>query len=63
MELSYKIVPNMFIIDFFRKRSLKKNESKIETSIKPLESIKSAVAFIDVEDSSFSSGKNEILSF
>ena len=63
MELSYKIVPNMFIIDFFRKRSLKKNESKIETSIKTLESIKSAVAFIDVEDSSFSSCKNEILSF
>lgn len=53
----------MFIIDFLRKNSLKKHSSKVETNIMPLSSIKSAVAFIDVEDTSFDACKNALMAF
>lgn len=53
----------MFIIDFLRKQSLKKHGSKVQTSIKPLKDIKSAVAFIDVEDTSFDACKNALMAF
>ena len=38
---------------FFRKKYLKKFESKAPTGILPMSQVKSAVAFIDVEDTSF----------
>ena len=53
----------MVMGDVFGRRGVKKDGAKIEASIKPLESSKSAGALIDVEDSSCSSCKNEILSF
>lgn len=53
----------MFILDFLRNRSLKKHGSQISTNITPLKDIRTAVAFIDVEDTSFDSCKNDIMSF
>ena len=53
----------MFILDFLRSRSLKKHGSQISTNITPLKDIRTAVAFIDVEDTSFDSCKNDIMSF
>lgn len=53
----------MFITDYLRKKTLKKNGSKTETGITALESIHTAVAFIDVEDTSFDACKNAIMAF
>ncbi len=53
----------MFIIDFLRNRSLKKHGSQISTNITPLKDIHTAVAFIDVEDTSFDACKNDIMAF
>ena len=53
----------MFIIDFLRNNSLKKHSSKIRTSLTPLREIKTAVTFIDVEDTSFNACKNAITAF
>lgn len=52
-----------FIKNFFRKRSLRRHASRIPTSIIPLERIRTAVAVIDVRDSSFDACKESILSF
>lgn len=51
------------ILSYFRRRSLRKSASTVPTGLLPLESIRSAVAFIDVEDTSFNECKNAILSF
>lgn len=48
---------------FLRKRALKKYSSKVETKIKALSLIKTAVTFIDVEDTSFDECKESILAF
>lgn len=53
----------MFIIDFLRQNSLKKHGSKVPTGITPIKDIKTAVAFIDVEDTSFDACKNSIMAF
>jgi hypothetical protein len=53
----------MFIIDFLRNRALKKHCSQISTNITPLKDIHTAVAFIDVEDTSFDACKNDIMAF
>ena len=52
-----------FLKNMLRKRYLKKHASHIPTRITPLERIHSAVAFIDVEDTSFDQCKEDILSF
>lgn len=49
--------------NMLRRQSLKKNQSEIPTHITPLSEIRSAVAFIDVEDTSFHECKNRILAF
>ena len=49
--------------DMLRRQSLKKNASDIPTGITPLDKIHSAVAFIDVEDTSFHECKNRVLQF
>lgn len=48
---------------FFRKKALKKYASTVPTGILPLKDIKTAVALIDVEDQSFDSCKESIISF
>ena len=48
---------------FLRKRALKKNASTVPTQIKALSLIKTAVTFIDVEDTSFDACKESILAF
>lgn len=53
----------MFIIDFLRNRALKKHGSKVHTDITPLKDIHTAVAFIDVEDTSFDACKKDIMAF
>jgi len=53
----------MFIIDFLRNRSLKKHGSQVRTDITPLKDIRTAVAFIDVEDTSFDECKKDIMAF
>lgn len=53
----------MFITDFLRKKALKKHGSKVRTGLTPLRDIKTAVAFIDVEDTSFDACKNELMAF
>lgn len=53
----------MFIIDFLRQNSLKKHGSKVPTGITPIKDIRSAVAFIDVEDTSFDACKNALMTF
>ena len=50
-------------IRIVQRRSLKRNASKVETGILPLSEIRSSVAFIDVEDTSFDLCKNRILTF
>ena len=52
-----------FIKDFARKQALKKNASKEPTGITPIDQIRSAVAFINVEDTSFDLCKDAILAF
>ena len=49
--------------DFFRRRSLAKYASTEPTQITPIREIHSAVAFIDVEDTSFDACKHALLSF
>ena len=49
--------------NLLRRQSLKKNASDIPTGITPLDKIHSAVAFIDVEDTSFHECKNRVLQF
>ena len=53
----------MFITDFLRNRSLKKHGSQVRTNITPLKDIRTAVAFIDVEDTSFDECKKDIMAF
>jgi len=53
----------MFIIDFLRNRSLKKHGSQVHTNITPLKDIRTAVTFIDVEDTSFDECKKDIMAF
>ena len=53
----------MFIIDFLRNRSLKKHGSQVHTNITPLTDIRTAVTFIDVEDTSFDECKKDIMAF
>ena len=49
--------------EFLRRQSLKKNASTEPTGFVPLEKIRSAVAFIDVEDTSFNECKNTLMLF
>jgi hypothetical protein len=49
--------------NLMRRHCLKKNASDVPTGITPLRDIHSAVAFIDVEDTSFHDCKNRILQF
>ena len=49
--------------DMLRRQSLKKNASTEPTGFVPLEKIHSAVAFIDVEDTSFNECKNALMIF
>ena len=49
--------------DMLRRQSLKKNASTEPTGFVPLSKIRSAVAFIDVEDTSFNECKNTLLLF
>ena len=49
--------------DMLRRQSLKKNASTEPTGFVPLSKIRSAVAFIDVEDTSFNECKNLLLLF
>ena len=51
------------IKDMFRRQSLKNNASQEPTGFVPLEKIRSAVAFIDVEDTSFNECKNALMIF
>lgn len=53
----------MFIIDYLRRRSLKRNCSKLGTGILPMKDIRTAIVFIDVEAPSFDACKNAILAF
>jgi hypothetical protein len=52
-----------FLKDFFRRRSLRKNSSTEPTGIKALRDFKSAVVFVDVEDTSFDECKGAVMSF
>ena len=49
--------------EMLRRQSLKKNASTEPTGFVPLDKIRSAVAFIDVEDTSFNECKNTLLLF
>ncbi|MBR1873030.1 MAG: hypothetical protein IJ795_07480 [Bacteroidales bacterium] len=49
--------------DFFRKRCLAKLSSDVPTGIMPLRDIRTAVTFIDVEDTSFDKCKMSIQAF
>ena len=49
--------------EMLRRQSLKKNASTEPTGFVPLSKIRSAVAFIDVEDTSFNECKNTLLLF
>ena len=49
--------------DMLRRHSLKKNASTEPTGFVPLSDIRSAVAFIDVEDTSFNECKNALMLF
>ena len=51
------------ILNLFRKRSLKKYSSDVPTGIIPVEKLRSAVTFIDVEDTSFDECKHLIQAF
>ncbi len=51
------------IKEFFRRQSLKKSASKEPTGLLPLSAVRSAVAFIDVEDTSFDACKNAIMAY
>lgn len=49
--------------EFFQRRSLRKDASAEPTGLLPLKAVRSAVAFIDVEDPSFDAAKNALLAF
>ena len=49
--------------EFLQKRSLRQQASKEPTGLVPLGKVRSAVAFIDVEDPSFDAAKNALLLF
>lgn len=53
----------MFVLEFLRERSIKKHGSKVSTGITPLKDIRTAVAFIDVEDTSFDACKKDLMAF
>ena len=53
----------MVLKDAIRKSVLKKYSSTVPTSILPLSKISTAVAFIDVEDTSFNECKDALMSF
>ena len=48
---------------FFRKKNLKKYSSTVPTGILPMDKVRSAVAFIDVEDTSFDACKIALQAF
>ena len=52
-----------FVKDNFRKSSLKKHASTVPTGILPLSQIKSYVAIIDVEDTTYDTCKSAILNY
>lgn len=52
-----------FVKNIFRKRSLRKHASAVPTGILPLNQIKSYVAIIDVEDTSYDTCKSAILNY
>lgn len=52
-----------FVKDIFRKRSLRRHASAVQTGILPLTQIKSYVAIIDVEDPSFDTCKTNIMNY
>ena len=52
-----------FVKDIFRKSRLKKNASTVETGFLPLNRIRSYVAVIDVEDTSFDACKTAIMNY
>lgn len=52
-----------FVKNIFRKRSLKRHASSIPTGILPLSQIKSYVAIIDVEDTSYDTCKSAIMNY
>ncbi len=52
-----------FVKNIFRKRSLKRHASTVPTGILPLSQIKSYVAIIDVEDTSYDTCKTAIMNF
>ena len=49
--------------EFMQAQSLKKYASAEPTGITPIEKVRSAVAFIDVEDTSFNECKNALMAF
>ena len=49
--------------EIFRRKYLKKYSSDVDTGFVPISSVRSAVAFIDVEDTSFDKCKEDILAF
>ncbi|MBR6345962.1 MAG: hypothetical protein IKR69_01070 [Bacteroidales bacterium] len=51
------------IKQIFRARALKKNASKVETSLLKLSDIHSAAVFIDVEDTSWEEAKNMLVRY
>ena len=55
-------MPNM-LKEFFQRRALKKDASPEPTGLLPLHRVRSAVAFIDVEDTAFNDCKNEVMAF
>ncbi len=52
-----------FVKSIFRKRSLRRHSSTVPTGILPLGKIKSYVAVIDVEDSTFDTCKTNIMNY
>ena len=52
-----------FVKDIFRRSSLKKHASTVPTGILPLSQIKSYVAIIDVEDTTYDTCKSAILNY
>ena len=52
-----------FVKDIFRKSSLKKHASTVPTGILPLSQIKSYVAILDVEDTTYDTCKSAILNY
>ncbi len=52
-----------FVKNIFRKRSLRRHASTVPTEILPLSKIKTYVAIIDVEDSSFDACKSTIMNY